>query len=337
MIRPFDLRDLALVRRLSDRGVSLYTQPALIDSVHPLRGALLSIVGGDFPTYVWKAKDSGAAGFIQVFLEKDEHHAHILCLGATASRETSGPGAATGGQAIDEDVWLPLLEQAVIDVGRRGVHSLVAEVSESGQELAVLRRAGFAVYTRQDVWVIDRTESEESTTILNPRQPVDDWDVQLLYSNTVPRLVQLVEPMPPLNNGEVWVIREGGELTAFVHLRTGSVATWVRLFIHPNSEAQADEIIAAALQVVLQKEAHLVYCCVRRYQSWLQAPMERAGFVLWGSQAVMVKHTVQHLKKPTPELSAALDAQGIPVSAPMVQRYRRPKSKKRETAYLLRD
>jgi len=136
-----------------------------------------------------------------------------------------------------------------------------------------------------------------------------------------------------LSDGEAWVLREEGELTAFVHLHTGSMATWMRLFIHPNSESQADEIIAEALQVAPKKQSHVVYCCVRRYQSWLQAPMERAGFALWGSQAVMVKHTVHHLQKPLPELATALDAQGVPVSAPLAQRYQAPRNgKQRQSA-----
>jgi hypothetical protein len=55
---------------------------------------------------------------------------------------------------VNENAWLPLLDQAVIEAGQRGIHSLVAEVNEVSDELPVLRRAGFVVYTRQDVWVL---------------------------------------------------------------------------------------------------------------------------------------------------------------------------------------
>jgi hypothetical protein len=322
MIRPFNLRDLALVRRLSERGTSLHIEPGLTNGLHPLRGALLSIVGGDFPTYVCKEKQSGSVGFIQLYLEEDKHHAHIRYLSSSADRgAVAGDGADDGRHAVNEDVWLPLLDQAVVDVGRRGIHSLVAEVSETGSELPILRRAGFAVYTRQDVWIIDKVENRLLVTDLKRRQPADDWEVQLLYANTVPRLVQLVEPVPPLDNGEGWVLRENDELTTFVHVHSGSVATWLRLFIHPNAVARVDEIITAALQVSSPRASHPVYCCVRRYQSWLQSHLQQAGFELWGSQAVMVKHTVHHSRKPLPELSAALEAQGVTPTAPMVQRY----------------
>ena len=325
MIRPFNLRDLALVRRLSEHSISLHTESALTSNLHPLRGALFSLVGGEFPTFVWKLAKGSAAGFIQLSVEEDDHHARIICLGSEPEARASASNDDK--LMIDENVWLPLLEQAVVEVGRRGIHSLVAEVDETGPELPVLRRAGFAVYTRQDVWQSDETAIQQKPEAieLRPRRPIDDWDIQLLYGNMVPRLVQLVEPVPPMHQGVGWLLHENSELAAFVHIRAGSVATWMRLFIHPNAEAQADDIIGAAIQVVARKSPQTIYCCVRRYQSWLRGPMERAGFELRGSQAVMVKHTVQHMQKPLSEMSAVLDRQRIPASAPMVPRYDRPR------------
>ena len=44
---------------------------------------------------------------------------------------------------------------------------------------------------------IEPIESEESSIRLLPYLSSDDWDIQLLYANTAPRLVQLVEPLPP--------------------------------------------------------------------------------------------------------------------------------------------
>ena len=141
----------------------------------------------------------------------------------------------------------------------------------------------------------------------------------------VPRLVQLVEPLPPLHRGEAWLLHENGELTAFAHIRSGSMATWMRLFIHPNAETRADDILAAAVHVAATKAKQPIYCCVRRYQSWLDRPMAEAGFERWSGQAVLVKHTVHHTQKPLPELSTVLDGKHIPASAPMVRRYDRTK------------
>jgi hypothetical protein len=329
MIRPFALRDLALVHRLSEYLVPLHTESALTHNPHPVRDALVSMVSGDYPTLVWKSDNRESAGFIQLQVPQDSPRAHIFFLGATpevADGEVGQEGATAVSKEINESVWLSLLDQAVSEVGRRGIHSLVAEVSETGSELPVLRRAGFAIYTRQDIWVLEQANIPETRPLrlLRPRQMTDDWDIQLLYANIVPRLVQSVEPLPPLNSGDGWVLREDNELMAFIHVYKGSLASWLRLFIHPNAETRVDEIVMAALQVARPAVTHPVFCCVRRYQSWLQGPLHRAGFSLWGSQAVMVKHTVKHQRKSVAELTAVLETQGIPASAPIVPRYERP-------------
>lgn len=327
MIRPFALRDLALVHRLSGYLVPLHTESALTHNPHPVRDALVSMVSGDYPTLVWKSADREAAGFIQLQVPAESSHARIFFLGATpeaANLEGDLPKNSES-LGLNEAVWLSLLDQAVMEVGRRGIHSLVAEVSETGAELPILRRAGFAVYTRQDIWVLESAPELEMARrkLLRPRQAIDDWDIQLLYANIVPRLVQSVEPLPPLSNGESWVLREDGELMAFIHIYKGSLSSWLRLFIHPHAEAAVDEIVFAAMQVARPTATQPVFCCVRRYQSWLQGSLHRAGFSLWGSQAVMVKHTVKHQKKAVTELTAVLEGQGIPASAPIVQRYHR--------------
>ena len=343
MIRPFNLRDLPLVHRLSELGVSLHTESALTKNLHPTRGALFSLVGGDFPTYVWKSNKNGLAGFIQLLLDEENVHAHILYLSSTNDKEVTGEtnGTAVSGTnttigerpyQVNENAWLPLLDQAVVEAGQRGIHSLVAEVDELSDELPVLRRAGFVVYTRQDIWILAGnreapTDIEKNT--LRLRQTEDDWDIQLLYANIVPRLVQLVEPMPPLHEGASWVLHEENELAAFVHVHVGPVATWLRLFIHPSAEAQADQIITAVIRQNPEAASRPIYCCVRRYQSWVQTALERSGFTLWGSQAVMVKHIVQKATKPLSDLSAALDAQGITPTAPLIRPYQKPDREKK--------
>jgi hypothetical protein len=335
MIRPFDIRDLALVHRLKECGVSLHTKSALTDSYRPLRGAVVNmLVGGEFPTFVWKAEEGGAAGFIQLYVEESGQQARILYLSSTPNHNGHSPETIVGSDNhgnthpyLDENVWLPLLDQVVIEAGHRGIHSLVAEVNETGPELPILRRAGFAVYTRQDIWIFTNHEEikqRKSDSELTPCGPSDEWDIQLLYANTVPRLVQLAEPIPPesqTNTG--WVLRENGELSAYVYIHEGDAATWLGLFIHPNADARVDDIVTAALRIKRLKTSLPVYCCIRRYQSWIQSALQRLNFTFWGSQAVMVKHTVHHTKKPLQELSAVLEQKGISATTPLVRRYHR--------------
>lgn len=329
MIRPFHLRDLALVHRLSEQGVSLHTESALTKSINPVRGALFGMVGGDLPTFVWKSDDKAVAGFIQLRMVEDNPLANILYLSATRDTAVTNDGdnevdmgANPPPPGVNEHAWLPLLDQAVVEVGRRGIHSLVAEVDEIGPQFSILRRAGFVVYTRQDIWLLHEFVPQNGAELLRPRQESDDWDIHLLYANTVPRLVQMVEPLPPLDDGTGWVLREDDELAAFVHVNDGPAATWMRLFVHPNAEARVEEILTAVLHLKSPKLTHPIYCCVRRYQSWIQGSLAHAGFSLWGSQAVMVKHTVHHAQKPTTEMTVLRDRQPVSPTTPMMRQFR---------------
>jgi hypothetical protein len=339
MVRAFDLRDLALVRRLSERGVSLHTESALSDNLYPLRGALTGmLLGGDLATLVVKPENGEAAGFLQLLAEPGDHHAHILYI-SPACPQSSPTAEGISPTGHESHAWLSLLDQAVIEAGQRGIHSIVAEVDETGTALPLLRRAGFAVYTRQDIWILEAkayTLARRPSPGLLRQHQTDEWDVQLLYANTVPRLVQLVEPNPELVRGERWVWRDGDELAAFVHIHHGPLATWLRFFVHPNAEAEAEQVVAAALDVHPPRAGHPVYCCVRRYESWRPSILERFGFRVWGSQAVMVKHTVHHLPRPMTEMASVFESQRIPASTPIVRQMngrvgqyrRRPRSSK---------
>jgi hypothetical protein len=129
MIKPFSLRNLALVRRLSEHSITLHAESALTGNCHPVRGALTSMwVGGSYPTFIWKAKEGDAVGFVQLRVEVDNPHAQIVCLGLDGSASDQRGTAA-------EDAWMSLLEHVVMESGRRGLHSLTAEANESAFEL----------------------------------------------------------------------------------------------------------------------------------------------------------------------------------------------------------
>lgn len=319
MVRPFDLRDLALIRRLGERGVSLHAVSVLAENLHPLRGALMNmLVGGELPTFVWKEEGGERAGFIQLRVGRGTQ-AQILYVSPRCE-----PGPVTGFQdgdqwlsGLDCAIWLDLLDEAVAEVGQRGIHHVIAEVDEHSPELMVLRRSGFAVYTRQDIWAVNSTAFKPLGLSARPlvrRHVSDDWDIQLLYANTVPRLVQLVEPMPPIDEDENWVLRNGNVLAAFVHILRGAGTTWLRFFIHPDAEAEAEEIVMAALEVAFASQPEVVYCCVRRYESWLPNALDRSGFSIISSQAVMVRHTVHQLPRVMAETAIAIEGHGV--SAP---------------------
>ena len=325
MIRPFHLRDLALVHRLGERGIVLQTQAALTTVPRPVRRALVHmLIGGRDTTYVWKSDHSNAAGFAQLYWEEGDASGYLASLGTDSATKEHDLA-----DTLDVDSWLLLLHELIKEIGRHGLHNLVAEAAEDGQELSILRKAGFAVYTRQDIWISDQPASGERSISLQPRQSVDDWDINILYSNSIPGLIHSVEPYPPLNFGQNWILREhDGELAAYIHFITGTVASWMQLFIHPNAHTKPKDIVRAALELVSPSPELPVYCCVRRYQSWLLSALDKAGFRPWGSQAVMVKQIVQPIKQTTPAFQEVLQAQTATGSSPVVQGFSAPNGRK---------
>ncbi len=306
MIRQFSLRDWALLRRLGDQGKHLHTESALTGSYQPLRGAIFNMVTrGDAATLVWRSEGGEQSGFVQLLLPPGQPHAQLLCLGAT-----NVAGADEGDEeAINEDAWLYLLDGAVAAMGRRGMHSVIAEVDEIAPELVVLRHAGFAVYTRQDIWATaGPAPAAADPGLLRLATAADEWDIEWLYAHTVPPLIQLVEPSPP-QEGELWILREEDELVAVVHLHDGPVATWMRLYIHPNAQALGTDIVGAATAVANARPDHPIYCCLRRYQSWLQSDLSHCGYALCRSQAVLVRHIANLRERRATELGALLHTQ----------------------------
>jgi hypothetical protein len=96
-----------------------------------------------------------------------------------------------------------------------------------------------------------------------------------------------------------------------VNLHDGRAATWMRLFVHPNAQARAEEIVEAATILARPQPDHPVYCCVRRYQSWLQSALAQSGYALCQSQAVMVRHVTKSIERKATEMGALLQTQPI--------------------------
>ncbi len=306
MLRPFQLRDANLLYRLSRQGIPLHVELALTRNPNPLRGALHNLLtGGDFPTYIWKAEEREVCGFAQVARQADGVKAHLLYVGSAESTSTAAPNDPPA-PFIDEDAWLSLLDELTAVLGALGVQNIIAEVDEHGPELPILRRAGFVIYTRQDIWIRQYVSPSGNKPVdLTDYTSEYAWDVQLLYAHTVPNMIQLVEPHPPVGRYS-WVRYAGQELAAYIHIETGREAEWLHLFMHPNAQTQADQIVAAVLSHRPPAREYALYCGLRRYQNWLQGALQRNGFEYWGSQAMLVRHTTHHARKLSPSLEAEL-------------------------------
>lgn len=293
-IRFFDLRDLLLVQRLQTRGQTLDYEGAGVDGVFPLRDALqayLLLGTGTRRTLVISDLDA----FAQYTCSKGSSRVQLTFV---------APAPTTDGQA---ECWIDLLEQLVATVGAQGFHHIVAEASDGGPELELLQRAGFGVVTRQRLFCWDSgarsAEDAPTTQGLRPWQSKDEWGLRLLYANTVPKLAQQIEA--PLDDAFIssrWrhrqVLERDGEIIASFAARRGRVGGALRLLLHPQADAYVEALIRRGLATLANGPPQPVYCRVRRYESWLQAPLEASGFELVARTALLVKHTVARVLTP---------------------------------------
>ena len=307
MIRSFDWRDFGLIRRLSEHGVCFDSEAALTRGAHSLQSAVLAFLapGVGLPTFIWRGEDDdkGDSAFGQIQFRQGDENARLIYL---------APGFADGGP------WETLLEKLTVEAAGKGAHNLVAEVDEHSAEFEVLRQFGFAIYTRQRLWRLVRPSLSPSVELsrLRPQHNADNVNIQSLYTNIVPRLVQQVEPPPP-RYGHGYVFEETGDISAFFDVSRGPLGVWVQPYLHPSALELSRVLLADLFGRLTDREAVPIYVCVRSHQDWLRSPLADLGFEAWGEQAVMVKRLAVRIGEP--EFKPLPVMVGKNVTTPMIK------------------
>jgi hypothetical protein len=316
MIRPFDLRDLPLVAQIEHQGLPLFAELALTRRPRPLQSALagfFSLNTQGVRSYVLREGDEPEklSGLIQVRDRGDRKYAVITYV---------APALQVNHHTAD--IWGRLLDHVAAQSGKLGVQHVIAEASEESAVIEVLQRAGYAIYLRQDILRLVRTcLTIPADPIMRPCESRDQWGVQQLYANTVPRLAQLAEGLPRMyRTGAVrcYVLEDQLEIVAYLQVRRGPDGAWFNVLVHPSAEVRAAQIVEYGLSLFGPGWNAPIYCCVRRYQEWLHRPLEALGFEAFDASAVLVKHLVNLVGEPEPvnvhavESHARLTAQAAP-------------------------
>jgi hypothetical protein len=137
-LRPLRWHDLPFAYRLAGRGVSFDAHLRLILGQDHFRYTQLTGFGR---MQAFVLRDSGISGLAALYFPNSELNARLGYL---------SPSLEDG---ASEDLWLRMLDGLAVMAGRRGAATIAAEVDEQGAALEVLRRADFAVYARQDIWM----------------------------------------------------------------------------------------------------------------------------------------------------------------------------------------
>jgi hypothetical protein len=308
MIRPFDWRDLSLLHRLRDRGVCLDSQQAYSQGPHALQNALLGafVPGGTAYTLVARPRAKGETPAIGQLIQRNGD-ALIRLSYITPVDALSHTGGAG------------LLDALCQAAGARGARNLVADVDEESPAFVSLRQAGFAIYARQQIWRLAGRRSAATGAAgarWRPETASDSPGIHLLHLNVVPALVQQIEPPPARGRGLVhW---SEGELLGYMEIARGSLGTWAQPYFHPAAE-KPDELMAGLLSRMPARADRPLSICVRSYQSWLNGPLERAGFERVGAQAVMVKRLAVGVRRPALAPLPALEGTRPEPTTPIAQ------------------
>lgn len=277
-------------------GVSFDSELALTNGTRiPLSGAMLSAMPlTDFGTPTFVIKDGDNAYAAQFRHRSGDDHAHITFI---------SPGLDQNPDC--EDAWMILIDTMVAAAGKRGAHSLNAEIDETGDAFVMLRRCGFAIYARQDVWKREPAPAADADpNLLRAVTDADAFAINGLYSSIVPSLVLQADAPPDPTHG--FVCEQAGRIVAYISVTEGKTGVYIQPFLHPELDHQAGAIHAAVLARLPRAERLPLYTCVRRYQDWLRVPLTNLGFEHWGSQAVMVKHTVARIEHPALSVASSI-------------------------------
>lgn len=285
--RVMSLVDIPLLRRMADTGVVLDSAMHFTRDVESSRATLMSsVLLPQRNMYTLIARSDARQVVGQLRMRQDEHNAQIMLI---------APGLSAD---VEDTEWLHLLDAMATEAGKRGAQTLMAEVDESSVMFELLRTAGFAVYSRQEIWqrLPDQVINAQPVELQTPTD-ADEMSIQSLYCHIVPGIMQQVSELPssPMNG---WVYRINGRIEAYVSMSEGRHGIYIVPYVHPDIYREMPGVLAAVIDQANRADRLPVYVRVRRYQSWLEEPLFKLGLTPIAQQAVMVRHLTASIRQP---------------------------------------
>jgi hypothetical protein len=297
------------VYRLQRKGISLDPQRSITQPSKPLMEAWLAFLTQQEmgrPTYVLSDLHDGE-GFVQLRFRPHQAAVDVSFL-APALEE---------GRNIT-NVWSRLLDGACVEVARRGIQRVFANLPESGAEADLFYQSGFTLYAGEDIYRLARSPGlglQEQISGLRAQRP-DDWpSIQKLFVAITPQRVRQAEGGISIAAGmerrcQHYVLpgEDSEDLVAVLSTCVGGQARWLRLLVHPDARGVTDALVRRALAMMEGSSALPVFCNVRQYEGGVRAALESVGFEQHSVRALMVKHTLAWSKMAAPELATALQS-----------------------------
>ena len=307
LVRPLAWRDLGVIWRLRSKGVCCDSESALTHGSNALQMSLRGYLdrGNGTSTFVWSSNGVRSTAFAQ--LRKGGNQARVYYI-------------SPSGVDIYEHAAIALLDEMAQASGSCGVHNMIAEVDEGGPEFQVMRKAGFAVYARQEIFhLASQPKLAISTLPVREKTVADDPGILSLYLSLVPKIVQQVDPPPSKSSAGYVLTNDNGEVAGYLGVARGPRGVLVRPYLPPEEKDVIKDLVAAFLHLEARRFRNGVYVCVRSYQEWMVAALAESGFDLCGQQAVMVKRLVARIKHSVVKPVHTINRGKVKISSPVVK------------------
>ncbi len=328
MIKPFSLRNILLILKLQRGGVSLDPERALTQPRSPLQDALATqfpfyLPGSvDICTYVLcgPKRSPRLSGFVQMEKRRGRPEADVIYLAPSLSETNNA-----------QMTWCNLLRYLCAQAGEQGTQHLFASIPESSEEMEVFQKAGFNVYTREDIFCLEASAvkdlssspeppEQETEAIVRRRHSRDDWALQRLYVAITPCSVRQAEGLAPQewdpgsNHWFDWTRKEEyvledreGESRGYLQISEGRLGHWLKLSLHPHLYQGGKEFLDYGLSLLVTYPPLPIYCRVREYEGRVSFLLRARGFEAIERRVIMVKHTAVRVRDSLPKLAPVLE------------------------------
>lgn len=329
MIPPV-LLDLRALAELASHGMELDFERLHLSGVSPMTDALAARVSFG---------NMGAETFVVHGNERKQHALGVVQARARKNRPEADITFIAPALHYDADAvttWYRLLAEASRGLGELGCQRIYATVPSGNSAEEVFRQAGFATFTREQIFFLDtpgvraqravQAQSvRKSEMTMRRMRKRDAWNVLRLYSELTPRNVQHAEAMLATEgasgnledwwehlSGTSYLLEQNDELLGLARITRGRLATWVRFHLGAHAQTNADEAVRQTIDLISKTRTRPIFVAVRDYEGGVRATLEATGFVPRLERSHMVKHTTVRVREPVPWLKPVLETSKIP-------------------------
>jgi hypothetical protein len=295
-VRPLRWHDLPLAYRLIGHGSSFDVQFSLTIGKDGLRHNLLANFGN---THTFVLRDGGGA---------------LAVLRGLAGTQCAGLGyiAPALDRGGSEGQWLALISGMGLLAGQRGIAAIRAEVGDDTPEFAALRECDFGIYAHQTLWERPAGPVDGDGSALRAASADEVASLMSGWDAHTPSLLRQANVLPGMD-AECYVldVRHSAHGVAAIY-RNGQRAL-VDLYA-PLDAHEAARGLIDGLMDTLGAETTAITCRLRHDMEWLGRHLTDAGFEWLGPQAVMVRHTLAHIRQHTTKELAVKRGMALPTT-----------------------